>query len=372
MALRGALITAVALGACHGAAESLLDAALDASATDARAIDAPALLDPWTAPTGAPIAGATLADGWTDLRALPAPLAIQGGWTDSLFAQTEGLHLRFGYEPADFYQFYKSQTQVITGPELLGETGDTFQLFDATLTTTGWTIAIDPVGTPGFVEASPATNASGDLLVFTRFELPSGHAVLYFSSFVNNAWTAPAPLAINSGSCNTDNAKLVGELATGVTVYFESNRGNADGTATTCGQRTVYMTTLTGGSVSPVVPIPGIATADSDDTQPFTADQDTLYWASQRAGTYGLYTATHQLNGLYGNVHQIITPTLAPPVSGKLVFIGEASIVETPEGSLLYLMCGVAYNEQGGATYFDADNIRLQPCVARRPNVRPS
>ena len=51
--------------------------------------DAPpdaAPLDPWTAPLGSALSGVTLSDGWTDLRALPAPMAIAGGWTDSLFA----------------------------------------------------------------------------------------------------------------------------------------------------------------------------------------------------------------------------------------------------------------------------------------------
>ena len=38
---------------------------------------------------------------------------------------------------------------------------------------------------------------------------------------------------------------------------------------------------------------------------------------------------------------------------------GEASLVDRPQGQLLYMMCGVAYNEHGGNLYDDADNIRV-------------
>jgi hypothetical protein len=103
-------------------------------------------------------------------------------------------------------------------------------------------------------------------------------------------------------------------------------------------------------------------------SQPFiTADQQTSYWTSVRGSQYGVFVATRDANGQYGGIHQIVAPTTTPPVAGKLVLVGETSIVVRPEGQLLYLMCGVAYNEHGGATYFDADNIRLVPCVARRP-----
>ncbi|HEX4417734.1 MAG TPA: hypothetical protein VH165_07535 [Kofleriaceae bacterium] len=328
--------------------------------------------DPWTAPLGPAIAGATLADGWTDLRALPAPLAIQGGWTDSLFALPDGLHLRFAYEPTDFFQFFHSNgaTQVITGPQLLGMTGTTFKLFDATLTSSGWSIATDPAGSPDptIVEASPATNASDDLLVFTRFDAGTGRARLYYSSFAGGVWSAAAALPINSASCNDDNAKIVGELATSVTIYFESNRADLAGTGPTCGQRTLYTTTYANGAFTPVARVAGIATADSDDNQPFTADQQTLYWTSVRSNSYGIFTASRGTNGAFGAIHQIVTPTFVPPVVGKLVLVGEASVVNRPQGQLLYLMCGVAYNEHGGDTFDDADDIHLMPCVARRPN----
>jgi hypothetical protein len=368
-----ALVVAVALGACHGVAQSLLDAAATDDAPPDAPTDAPVLPDPWTAPTGAPIAGATLADGWTDLRALPPPMAIEGGWTDSLFAQADGTHLLFGYWPVDFFQFYQSagMSQVVTGPPLLGTEGSGFKLFDGTLTSAGWVVARDPVASPdpSLVEASPATNASGDIIVFTRYAGPSAKANLMYATFAGGVWSTPVALPINSVSCNDDNAKVVGEVSTGVTLYFESNRSDLAGTGTTCGQRTVYMATLVGGVFSPVVPIPGVATATSDDSQPFTADQQSLYWSTVRGSQYGVFVATLGSDGSFGDAHAVVTPTTAPPVSNNLVLVGEPSIIERPQGSLLYLMCGVAYDEHGGQTYFDADNIRLVPCVARRPKL---
>lgn len=365
-----------ALGACGGGPAAGVDASgpgRDAAAdaeVDAVAADA-AAPDPWTQPVGAPLAGVTLADGWTDLRALPAPLAFAGGWTDSLFAQPDGLHMKLAYAPLDFSQFFLSNgaTQVVTGPQLLGTTGSQFKLYEAALTTAGWALAIDPVASadPSLVEASSATNASGDLIAFTRFEGASFQAKLYYASFAAGAWSAPLPAPFNSTSCNDDNAKIVGELATSSSVYFESNRGDLAGTGATCGQRTLYTTTVAGGSFSPVVAVPGIATATSDDSQPFlAADQTTLYWTSIRDGQYGVFGATLDA-GVFTGVHPVVLPTQTQPFAGTVVLVGEASVVERPEGSLLYLMCGVATDEHGGKTYGDADTVTLVPCVARRP-----
>ena len=51
-----------------------------------------------------------------------------------------------------------------------------------------------------------------------------------------------------------------------------------------------------------------------------------------------------------------------------LTLLGEASIVEQPEGELLYMMCGVASNLANAMTFHDADHVALVPCVARRPH----
>ena len=361
------MLSIAALCGCHASHDELV---VDSS-TDVAAVDvAPDALwvSAWNAPTGAAIDGATLADGWQDLRALSSPLEIANGWTDSLFAMPNGKHLLFAYEQTDFYEFLNG-TSVITGPPLAGLSPPTFKIFQADLGETDWRVSAHPINSPdpSVVEGSPAANASGDLIVFTEFTLPSGHAQLYYASNTGGTWSTPAALPINSVNCNDDNAKIVGEMSTGVTIYFESTRGDLAGTGATSAKRQLYTTTYANKAFSPIAAVPGIAVAGSDDSQPFpTLDQNTLYWTGVR-DSYGIYTAT-RANGIYGSIHPIVTPTLVPPVSGKVVFIGEASVVDVPEGSLLYMMCAVAMNTHDAMTYHDADYIQLMPCVARRPN----
>jgi hypothetical protein len=332
-------------------------------APDAPADAAP--LDPWTAPLGSALSGVTLSDGWTDLRALPASMLIDGGWTDSLFATPDGLHLRFAYQPLDFFDFFISNgsASMITGPELAGDPAQAFQMFDATLTGSGWTIVADPVDSTSIEMASPASNASDDLLVFTEF-VANAPSRLYYASLASNIWSAPAAVTIGSGAANDDNAKIYGELATSVAIYFESNRGSG-------GQRTLFTTTYTAAtdSFAPVTQLPGIATGSSDDTQPFlTADQQTIYFTSSRGAQYGVFTATRQSDGSWADVHAIASPTTAPTMyAGNVTLLGEASVVVTPEGELLYMMCGLAEDRPGSASYGNANYVALEPCVARRP-----
>ncbi len=326
---------------------------------------------PWTAPTGALLDGVTLADGWTDLRVASPALVIDGGWTDSLFATPDGKALLIAYSQIDFSTFFISNGVMapVTGPMLAGTQPTSFKIFEADLGTADWTIAAHPidafVGTTA--AASPATNESGDLMIFTEFET-DGHSQLYYAQKANGTWSAPAKLAFNS-TCNDDNAKISGELASSVTIYFESNRGNDAGTGATCGQRTLYTTTYTAATnaFSPVAKVPGIAIADSDDTQPFVARDGTLLWSGVR-GTYAVFAAT-KAGSTFGNIHAIATPTATAPVVGKVVLLGEPSIVEQPEGQLLYMMCGVASNVGNAMTYHDGDHLQLVPCVARRANI---
>lgn len=333
----------------------------------------PTAPDPWNPPLGEALEGVTFTGGWGDLRALPPPVQIQGGWTDSLMADPSGLKLYFTYARYDFFDFYISNgaQQTVTGPAE-GLTGDTFKIFEADLGSDGWSVALSPVNSPdpSIVEASPAANASGDLMVYSEFNPLSGRSSLYYSSLINGSWTAGVYLGINSAACNDDNAKIVGELTTTVAVYFESNRASADGSGSTCNAtRQLYTTTYSNGSFTPVKPVPGIAVAGSDDSQPFiTADQKTLYWTSIRNGTYGIFTATRGSDGSFGGIHAIATPTLVAPFRGKVALIGEASVVSLPQGKLLYMMCGEAENLHNGDTWNDADFIWLKPCVARLPD----
>lgn len=54
-------------------------------------------LDAWDSPVGDAVQGATLFEGWTDLRVLDAPVNVTGGWTDSVFVANNGMSLYFAY-----------------------------------------------------------------------------------------------------------------------------------------------------------------------------------------------------------------------------------------------------------------------------------
>lgn len=325
----------------------------------------------WDAPLGESLDGVTFSDGWTGLHALPPPMQIEGGWTDSLMADPKGQRLYFAYERYDFFDIFANSAQVVTGPPK-GLAGDTFKIFQARLGERGWSIKQSPVNStdPAIVQASPAVNVSGDLMVYSEFDPLSGRASLYWSRLVNGEWTAGQFLTINSANCNDDNAKIVGEISGTVDIYFESNRANLDGSGGSCSPtRGVYQASFSNGGFGAVKAVPGIAVSGGDDTQPFiTADQRRLYWTSVRNGTYGIFTASRSNKRTgFGDIHAVATPTLAAPFAGKVVFIGEASLVETPEGDLLYMMCGEALDRHGGHTWNDADFIWLKPCVARQP-----
>ncbi|MGH8371555.1 MAG: hypothetical protein ACRETO_02330 [Gammaproteobacteria bacterium] len=353
------------LSACNGGSSTTL-------APPSSTSTPPAVADPWNPPLGDVLEGVTFADGWGELHELPAPVQTQGGWTDSLMAAPSGLKLYYAYSRYDFFDFYISNgaQQTVTGPAN-GLSGNTFKIFEADLSASGWTAALSSMNSsdPSIVEASPAVNVSGDLMIYTQFNTYTGRASLYYANLSNGTWVPGGILGFNSEACNDDNAKIVGEMTTTVTIYFESNRANDAGTGTSCNtNRNLYYTTYSNGSFTPVKPVPGIAVSGSDDSQPFiTADQNTLYWTSVRNGTYGIFTATRQNDGSFGNIHAIATPTLAAPFSGKIALLGEASVVSLSQGKLLYMMCGEAENLHNGQTWHDADFIALKPCVAKLP-----
>jgi len=205
--------------------------------------------------------------------------------------------------------------------------------------------------------------------VFTKFVLPSGYSKLFWAQRAGDTWTAPIEMSIDSASCNDDNAKLVGDLASGFTVYFESTRAEPAGTSSSCSSaRQLYTATYANGAFSPVAAVAGISTTNDDNSQPFaTLDQQTLYWSGVTQTQYGIFTAARQPDGSFGDVHPIAQPTTSGTFSGNVALIGEASVVDLAEGSLLYMICGVAMNTHGGMTFHDADYIELEPCVARRP-----
>ncbi len=332
-----------------------------------------AAFDPWNAPTGNLIDGATLADGWRDLRELPAPVAVSGGWTDSAAVTGDGRHLYYAYTTLDFGLFQDSggATQNFSGPSRPGMTGGHFKMFRADLSAAGWRENFLPFnGAANVHEASASPNAAGDLIVFSRFD-SSGVATMYLTSLVGGNWSTPAALptapAVNSpnSTCTNDNGFIVGTLAAGYTLYFESNRATAAGSS--CrgdGKSRLYMVDYTPGSgfgTPQAVPGLDLLEAGESDTQiSVSADKSKVYFTHSSNTAYGVYTAGWS-GSTYSGLVQIVTPNFASPFTGKLVMTGEANVATTPSGTLLYMMCGIGQSETA------QHNPRIVPCVARKP-----
>lgn len=361
LALLFGLAGAVELGTARAVKRRARDVAAD---TNARR------MDPWNAPLGAPVEGAVLNDGWRDLREVPPPVNIDGGWTDSVMVTRNGRKLYYGYARYDFWQFYFSVTtptpagvQLLpSGPFRPGLTGDAFKIFTADLRPRGWEEGLHPVnGDSALSEASAAVNESENVVVFTRFPtgLPRG---LYYSTRNVDGWSFPSPVPGVNSACDDDNGFVVGDLARGATFYFESTRLDPSGSV--CGgQRHLFRLHFPpGGPPGTIGPVPGLT--GGDDSQPFvTPDQGRIYWTGIRDGQYGVFTAERSFNGDYVNIHPVVTGATAPPFTGRLVLIGEANVADVPQGELMYLMCGVARSESGG----HPTDIQLKVCQARRP-----
>jgi hypothetical protein len=335
-------------------------------------------LDPWNAEVGDLVPGVTLSEGWEDLRFLPGPVNVDGGWTDSAHIAASGTSLYFTYSRNDFFKFYASGGGVkdVTGPVRAGMVGNEFKIFRADLGLDGkWTVNFHPVNSPDInvVESSQSLNQAEDNMVFTRWTSnpPSYDGDIYFSSKDSNGnWTTPVSAPFNSG-CVDDNAFIVGNQSTSLSIYFESFR--ADDAGTSCGpKKRLFYTKLSQGVFSPVRLVAGLnanVSLGEEDEQPFVSlDEQHLYWTRHRVGSYGIYMADRVGEASYTNMRPVALPVQVPPIAGKVVFIGEANIANVKQGSLLYMMCGLALNEHNGNIFLDADNIRLKVCRARRPN----
>jgi hypothetical protein len=332
--------------------------------------------DAWNAPVGELVPGVTLSEGWEDLRFLPDPINLEGGWTDSAHISASGKSLYFSYSRFDFFRFFASGGTVkeITGPVRVGMAGNEFKIFRADLDSSGrWNVNYHPVNSADInvVESSQSLNQSEDLMVFTRWiSTPTFDGDIYYSiKNISGNWEAPIPLPINSG-CVDDNAFIVGSLSTEVSIYFESYRADDAGTA--CGpQKRLFYSKYKNGSFSSVKLIEGLnadVTQGENDEQPFvTLGEQHLYWSRHRVGSYGIYMADRTAEATYANMRPVALPVQMPPISNKVVFIGEANIANVQQGSLLYMMCGLALNENNGNVFLDADNIRLKVCRARKP-----
>lgn len=331
------------------------------------------ITDPWNPPLGELVQGAQLSDGWTDLRILEGGVNIDGGWTDSVAVTPDGRRLYFSYSRFSFSEFFDSVNYSVfnpTGPFRIGMTGDHFKMFRADLSGSKWNITFSPFNTlSNLHEFAESPNLNEDIIVTTQYVNSAGD--LYYTVKTDGVWSPLLSISVVPGGsqinsiCDDQNSFVVGSLATGLRLYFESTRSNLSGSA--CGTlQHIYFSDYdpVTNSFSAVQAVPGINsfTSTHSDTQPsFTHDKKHAYWTGVRDAAYGVFTA-ELVGNAYMNARPIIQPNFVSPFAGKLSLIGEANIAEFPEGWLLYMMCGIAQSEQNN----QPKDIKLKICVARK------
>jgi hypothetical protein len=323
----------------------------------------------WTPPVGDSLQGVTFHEGWEDLRQLSPPVS-NDGWNDSPFATPDGKRIYFAYTQWDFFKLYRGSGIFATGEARSGMTSPEFDLFQADLTTTGWEVSRHPVNPSSQPEGAVGANEAEDVLVWVRFD-SSGKGDLYYAAKSGGSWGPAYALTPWNTACEEDNVHVVGSQAA-ATVYFDSDRADLAGTS--CGSaKRVYQASFSNGVFGPVSEVPGINAGVQDKQLFVTADKTKAYWTSVRTYngvlTQGIFSAELQGGGSYGDVRLLMSPTRTDAASlrDQTLFLGEASIVELPEGWLMYLACGVGrYEGNGNALMTDIDNIRINLCVARK------
>jgi hypothetical protein len=331
------------------------------------------VIDPWNPPVGNAIEGATLFDGWTDLREVGGGINVNGGWTDSVGISWDGKSLFFGYSRFDFGLFNDSNgaTWTATGPQRIGMTGDYFKMFSANLTQEKtWTQNFLPFnGDANTHEFAVQMNVQEDVAIYTAWVGNKGD--LYFATKTNSVWSQPLPVStIIGGSqinsiCSDDNGFIVGDLATGIRLYFESDRADLIGSSCGANVHLYYSdynpNTSTFSAVQAVPGVNGAAGTDKDYQPFFTPDKSKAFWTAVRSDDYAVYSADLS-NGTYINSRPVVRPNFYPPFTGKLSLVGEANLAEFPQGWLMYMICGIAQSESGGKP----QNVQLKICVARK------
>ena len=332
-----------------------------------------ATADPWNPPLGAAVVGVTTHDGWETPRRLPAPVNVDGGWVDSVMITADARRLLFGYATYDFEAIAAGRFE-ISGARRPGQTADGFRIFQADLLPGRWEVTPHPINSadPKNWEASATLNAAQDLLVFSRWvEGTAFKADLFFASKTPGGWTAPAPVPGVNTACNDDNAFVVGSLASGGTLFFESDRVDLAGV--TCGSKKhLFQATFApDGGVSAVTRVPGLngAGPDDEDSQPYVSpDGTTAYWTAVRLSPpfYGIYTATRAGTAdPFGAPRAVLEiTTFAPPFAGKTVLLGEANVATVAEGTVMVVMCGTATKDLDGGS---PGGRKLDVCFTRRP-----
>jgi hypothetical protein len=312
-------------------------------------------------PVADALQGLQLFEGWTDPRKLSGAMNT-AGWEDSAFISYDGTRLYFGYSPLDYYEFTQGNAVTVgpTGPpERPDQHGDSFDIYEARIQGGSWAIENSSANStdPLLHEAAIGVDNDESTMAFVQFD-PEGDIYLTEKK-ADGTWDTPVapPSPINT-PCVEDNPHLSGD---GLKLYFDSNRDDIDGI--TCldesggNQRSIYVSTNSGGTWSTPEKIQGAPESHVDSWQVFVDESGTyLYWSGACPGGACLFRARKLAGGSYGEETVIAQTSFAAPSPGDVIAVGEMSI--TGDGRFLYFV----YMQYNSAT-----DIELGLAVARKP-----
>ena len=323
----------------------------------------------WNVELGEVVYGLKLAEGWEQARLLPPPLNIEGGWTDSISAMSNGKEMLFAYSKIDFSKFHYSHGQIreLSGRDRPEQFGERFKIFQASFKNSEWKIFLHPANVlnPNLDLTSPSLNDNQDVIMFAMWgENGRSDSDLYFSKLIEGTWGRHDPLPFNS-MCDDDNPFALGSFNSKISIYFESKRIDPD--ASSCGmKRRLYYAIYENNKFGPVMEIPevnGLSSGDDDSQPMLTPDDNRIFWTGIRENeSYGIYTAEKNSKGIFENVRPIIEPQFQGPFVGNVVLVGEPNLVEFEEGEMLLFMCGVATSESNGSP----TGADLKICASKR------
>ncbi|MGI9625540.1 MAG: hypothetical protein ACR2QM_01780 [Longimicrobiales bacterium] len=285
------------------------------------------------------LAGVTFFDGWTDPRALAAPVN-SNGWEDSSFISPSGTTLYFGYTPLNHIAFSEGRV-VIDGPTRPDHRGSAFDIYEAHITGGAWQISHSGVNglDPDLHEAAIGVDRGPRTMAFIRF-VDGGD--IYLAARQGSTWGVPErlPAPVNS-ACIEDNPHLSSD---GGFLYFDSNRDDAAGTS--CRQtfgpegRDIWVSESRNGSWSVPSRLEGAPNSTDLGWQVFVDETaETAYWSGWDSdclpGRSCLYRATRDPDGSYQG--KMVLARAADPDTaevGQVIGLGEMSI--TSDRRFLY------------------------------------
>lgn len=300
---------------------------------------APADAGPAVPIVGAPLAGLTLHDGWTDPRALAGINTT--GWEDSAFIAPDGRQLYFGYTRLDFDRALAGEG-VMDGPHRDGERGDHFDVYEAALGADAWQVTNSTMNAGADVpEAAQSVDRTRTEMVFARFV---GDADLWTTARASaeGDWgpTAELPAPVNT-PCVEDNPHITSD---GEWLVFDSDRADAIGTSCKApGQpRDLWIAARDGAGWAAPELVAGEPNTAIVRFQPFaTTGAAELYWSGVSADCAPagscVHRATRQPDGSYtGAVLVAAAMPTASAADGDVVALGEISITE--DGHWMYFV----------------------------------